>query len=81
MHDVHSFRVEGSLRKYLAATSVDETMKIGGWKTESVAKYDIGATSSENVHGNKRKHGQSYSSASDLLPSPEKYVATCARKD
>ena len=36
---MHSFRVGGSLSKSLAGTVVDEIMKIGGWKTESVAKY------------------------------------------
>ena len=39
-------------------TAVDEIMKIGGRKTESVVKYYIGATFSEKVHGSKRKRGQ-----------------------
>ena len=42
---MQSFRVGGSLSKSLAGTAVDEIMQIGGWKTESVAKYYIGATS------------------------------------
>ena len=50
---MHSFRVGGSLSKSLAGTAVDEIMKIGGWKTESVAKYYIGATSSGQVRGSK----------------------------
>ena len=41
---MHSFRVGGSLSKSLTRTAVDEIMKIGGWKTEPVAKYYIGAT-------------------------------------
>ena len=36
---MHSFRVGGSLSKSLAGTAVDEIMKIGGWKTERVARY------------------------------------------
>ena len=55
---MHSFRVGGSLSKSLAGTAVDEKMKIGGWKTESVAKYYIGATSSGRVHGSKKKHAK-----------------------
>ena len=48
---MHSFRVGGSLSKSLAGTGVDNIMKIDGWKAESVAKYYIGATSIEKVHG------------------------------
>ena len=48
---IHPFRVEGSLSKSLAGTGVDNIMKIDGWKAESVAKYYIGATSIEKVHG------------------------------
>lgn len=32
---MHLFRVGGSLSKSLAVTRVDESIKIGGWKTES----------------------------------------------
>ena len=39
---MQSFRVGGSLSKSLAGTAVDEIMKIGGWKTESVAKHYSG---------------------------------------
>ena len=58
-------------------------MKIGGWKTQSVAKYYIGATSSGKLHGSKMKRGQSYASASKLPLSPgfEKYFASCAGMD
>ena len=79
---MHSFHVGGSLSKSLAGTAV-EIMKIGGWKTESVAKFYIGATSSEKVLGSKRKRGQSYASASELPLSPEfqEDFAACARKD
>ena len=50
---MNSFRGGGSLRKYLAGTAVDEITKIGGWETESVAKYYSGATSSKNAHGTR----------------------------
>ena len=43
---MHSFRVEASLSKSLAGMAVDESMPIGGSKTESVAKSYIGATAS-----------------------------------
>ena len=80
---MHSFRVGGFLSKSLAGTAVDEIMQIGGWKTESVAKYYIGATSSGKVLGSKRTRGQSYASASELplLPEIQKYFSACARKD
>ena len=80
---MHSFCVGGSLSKSLAGTTVDEIMQISGWKTESVAKYYIGATSGGKVHGSKRKRGQSYASASELPLSPEfqKHFAACSRKD
>ena len=80
---MHTFRVGGYLSKSLNGTAVDEIMKIGGWKTESVAKYYIGATSGGKVHGSKRKRGQSYASASELPLSPEfqKHFAACSRKD
>jgi len=79
---MHSFRVGGSLSRSLAGTAVDEIMKIGGWKTESIAKYYIGATSSGKVRGGKRKRGQSYADASELPLSPEfeKDFAACAGK-
>ena len=50
---MHSFRVGGSLNKLLAGTAVDEIMKIGGWKTERVARYYIGATTSASVKAAK----------------------------
>ena len=80
---MHSFRVGGSLSKSLAGTAVDEIMKIGGWKTESAAKYYIGTTSSGQVRGSKEKGGHSYADASELPLSPEfrKYFAACAGKD
>ena len=68
---MHSFRVGGSLSKSLAGAAVDEMMKISGWKTESIAKYYVGAVSSGKVHGSKRKRGQSCASASELPLSPE----------
>ena len=68
---MHSFRVGGSLARSLAGTAVDEIMKIGGWKTETIANYYIGATSSGRVEGGKRKRGQRYADASRLPLSPE----------
>ena len=48
-------------------------MKIGGWKTESIAKYSVGATSSEQVYDNKKKKlGLSYADASE--PPPVSYT-------
>ena len=75
----HSFRVSGSLTRPLAGTAVDEIMKIGGWKTEAIAKSYIGATSSGRVEGGKRKRGQRYADASrlPLLPEFEKDPAAC----
>ena len=75
-------RVPGSLAKSLAGTAVDDIMKIGGWKTECIGKYYIGATSRGRVWGGKRKHCQSYADASRLPLSPEfdKDFAACARK-
>ena len=80
---MHSLRVGGSLSKSLAGTAVDEIMKIGGWKIESVAKYCIGATSSGQVRGSKKKRGQSYADASELPLSPEfrKDFVACSGKD
>ena len=51
---MHSSRAGGSLSRSLAGTAVDEIMKIGGCKTESVAKCYIGATSSGKVLGSRR---------------------------
>ena len=68
---MHYFRVGSSSASHWTGTAVEEIKKIGGWKTESVAKYYIGATSSGKVHGSKRKRGQSCASASELPLSPE----------
>ena len=59
------FRVGGSPSTFLTGAAVDEVMKIGGWKTESIAKYYIGAISSGQV-GSKRKCGRSYADVSEL---------------
>ena len=67
---MHSFPLGGSPSTFLTGTVVDEILKIGGWKTESIAKYYIGATSSEQVQGSKRKYGQSYADVSELPLSP-----------
>ena len=77
---MHSLRVGGSLTKSLAGTAVDGIMKIGCWKTEAIAKYYIGATSSGRIHGGKRERGQSYANANRLPLSPEfeRDFAACA---
>ena len=77
-------RVRGAPSKQpLARTSVDEIMKIGGWKTESFARYFIGATSSGQVQGSKWKRGRSYAAVSKLSLWSEfkKYFAECGRKE
>ena len=51
---MHSFRVGGSLSKPLAGTAVDEMMKIGGWKTERVARYYIGPTTSAGANSQEQ---------------------------
>ena len=58
-------------------------MKIGGWKTESIAKYSVGATSSEQVYDNKKKKlGLSYADASEppLSLEVQKDYTACAQK-
>ena len=63
---MHSFRIGGSVSKSLAGTVVDEIMKIGGWKTERIAKCYIGPTTSSRVSASKRQRGRTYATASDL---------------
>lgn len=41
---MHSFRVGGCLSKPLAGMAVDEIMKLGGWKTQTMAEHYIGPT-------------------------------------
>ena len=48
---MHSFCSGGSLSKSLAGTPMDEIMHMGGWKTESMARYCIGSTTSTRVAG------------------------------
>ena len=74
---MHSFRVGGSLSKSLAGTAVDEIMKIGGWKTERVARYYIGATTSASGtlkrtrdESDTRETDSRYATAIDLPLSP-----------
>ena len=58
---MHSFRVGGSLSESLAGTAVDEITKIGGEKTERVARYYIGPTTSAGAKskGDGRRDGGS----------------------
>ena len=75
---MHSFRVGGSLSKSLEGTEVDEIMKIGGWKTEQVARYYVGAPTSaprgaagQKCNGvSKRQRESDYAAAVDLPLSP-----------
>ena len=67
---MHSFRSGGSLSKSLAGTPMDEIMHMGGWKTESMARYYIGPTTSTRVGGAKRQRDQACADASDLPLSP-----------
>ena len=77
---MHSYRVGGSLSKSLAGTAGDEVVNVGGWKTESIAKYYIATKSSGRVHGSKRKCSRSCPSAGELLLSFEfeKRFGVCA---
>ena len=61
---------------------MNEILKLGGWKTEAIAKYNIGATPNGRVRGGKRKRGQSYADVGRhlLFPEFEKDVAACARQ-
>ena len=77
---MHFFRVGGSPSKKLAGTAVDEIMTIGGWKTESVAKYYIGVTSSGKVLGSRRKRSQSCASGCELPLSPELNISQRVRE-
>ena len=49
---------------------MDEIMHMGGWKTESMARYYIGSTPSTRVAGAKRQREQACADASDLPLSP-----------
>ena len=89
-YSMHSFRVGGSLSKSLAGTAVDEIMKIGGWKTEQVARYYIGATTSAppgaagktRDGASKRKRDSDYATAMDLPLSPafQEDFAACTKR-
>ena len=69
---MHSFRVGGSPSKFWTGAAVDEIMKIGAWKTESIAEFKIGVTSS-GQEGSKKKRCQSYADDSELsLPPRER---------
>ena len=39
---MHSFSVRGASSTFGTGAAVDEIMKIGAWKTESIAEYKIG---------------------------------------
>ena len=85
-----TFRVGGSLSKALEGTAVDGIMKIGGWKTEQVARYSIGVTTSaprdaagqkRNVVS-KRQRESDYATAMDLPLSPafQEDLAACTKR-
>ena len=67
---MHSCRVGGSVTKPLAGTAVDEIINIGGWKTESTAKYYIGSTTSTRVRVSKMTRDHGYARAKELPPFP-----------
>ena len=84
-----SFRVGGSLSKSSARTAVDEIVKIGGWKTEQVARYVVGWTTSapRGAAGQKRdrvsnRQRESYATAIDLPLSPacQEDFAACTKR-
>ena len=88
---MYFFRVEGLLSKSLAGTAVDDINKIGGWKTEQVAWYHVGATTLDRAAAgangqkrdgfSKRKSKSAYAADNDLPPSPDfqEDFAACAR--
>ena len=88
---MHCFRVGRSLRKSLAGTAVDEIMEIGGWKTERVARYYIGATTIASVEaakgrrdgGSRRERDDSYAIAMDfpLSPAFQEDFAACRPRE
>ena len=60
---------------------MDEIMQMSGWKTESMARYYVGTTTSKRVTGAKRQREQACTSKSDLPLSPvfAKVFAECSR--
>lgn len=64
---MHSFRVGGSVSEALAGTSIDEIMKLGGWKTEKMAQSYVGSTTSEQAKGKRREHDGAYA-LTDRMP-------------
>ena len=63
-------------------TPMDEIMQIGGWKTEGMARYYVGATTSKRAAGAKRQREQACANASDLPLSPKfaDDFAACSRR-
>ena len=79
---MHSFRVGGSVTKSFAGTAVDEIKKIGGRKTESIAKYCIGSTASTGFRASQRTRDHGYARANELPLSHnfESDFSVCAPK-
>ena len=73
----HALLSRGSVTKLLAVTAVDEIMKIGRWKTESVAKYYIGSTTSTGVR-RARDHGHAPANELSLSQKFESDFSACA---
>ena len=67
---MHSLRAGSYVSKSLAGTAVDEIINTGGWKTERIANYDVGSTTSARVPTSKRKHDHDYAHAGDSPLSP-----------
>ena len=60
---MHSFRVGGSLSRSMDGTAIEEIMRIGGWKTELMARHYIGPTTSggsEDPRAKKKQRARTY---------------------
>ena len=68
LHD--AFLSRGRLPKHISDRGGGGRNHKGGWKTESIAKYYVGAASGGQV-GSKRKYGQSYANFNELPLSPQ----------
>ena len=82
-YTMHSFRVGGSVAQSLDGTAMDAIMKIAGWRTESVAKRYVGATTSVGATGSKRIRSELYAD-SNALPLSADFTcdfSACARHE
>ena len=72
---MHSFRVGGSLSRAMAGETIEQIMKVGGWKTESIARYYVEPSS-------KKKRARTYNAANDapLSSAFKADFAACIRR-